>query len=160
FTIAVIASLALGIGGNTAIFSLIDQVLLRSLPVRDPAQLVIVKSPGARNGRVSSDESDSAGSFSYPMYKDLSEKQTALSGILARFGFATSIVFNGQTEEGKGELASGNYFDVLGVRPLMGRLLSSEDDASSGGSPVVVLSHHFWQRAFNSRTDVLNQQIV
>src|SRR5579871_6410407 len=85
FTIAVIASLALGIGGNTAIFSLIDQVLLRSLPVQNPSDLVILHSPGPRNGRVNSDEDSSAGSFSYPMYKDLRDKQSALSGLLARF---------------------------------------------------------------------------
>src|SRR6185436_6972232 len=119
FTAAAILSLALGIGGNTAIFSLIDQVLLRSLPVSNPQQLVLVKSPGPKSGRVSSDEGSGAASFSYPMYKDLRDKQTALAGLIARYGFDASIAYKGQTTASQGELVSGNYFDVLGVRPVM-----------------------------------------
>jgi predicted permease len=160
FTVAAILSLALGIGGNTAIFSLIDQVLLRSLPVSNPQQLVIVKSPGPRSGHMSSDEGNGAGSFSYPMYKDLRDKQTAFAGLLARFGFDASFAYKGQTSATQGELVSGNYFDVLGVRPEMGRLFSPDDDVTPGQSTVVVLSHSFWLKQFGGRTDVLNQQIV
>src|SRR5262249_10502497 len=86
FTATAVLSLALGIGANTAIFSLIDQVLLRALPVQDPERLVLVKSPGYRNGLVWSDELGGA-SFTYPMYKDLRDAGGPLSGLVARFGF-------------------------------------------------------------------------
>ncbi len=159
FTAAAILSLALGIGANTAIYSLVDQVLLRSLPVRNPEQLVIVKSPGSRIGSVYSDESGGA-SFSYPMYKDLRDKAESLSGLVARFGFGANIAFNGQTERGNGEMVSGNYFEVLGARPAIGRLLTPDDDIAPGASSVVVLAHEFWKKSFNARSDVLNQQIL
>jgi len=158
FTATAVLSLALGIGANTAIFSLIDQVLLRALPVQEPERLVLVKSPGYRNGLVWSDESGGA-SFTYPMYKDLRDAGGPLSGLVARFGVGVSIAFNGQTERGQGEMVSGNYFDVLGVRPAIGRLLTPADDTTPGTSSVVVLSHDFWRNKLGGRTDVLNQQI-
>jgi len=158
FTATAVLSLTLGIGANTAIFSLIDQVLLRALPVHEPERLVLVKSPGYRNGLVWSDESGGA-SFSYPMYKDLRDAGGPLSGLVARFGSGVSIAFNGQTERGQGELVSGNYFDVLGVRPAIGRSLTPADDTTPGTSSVVVLSHDFWLNKLGGRTDVLNQQI-
>src|SRR5262245_18588658 len=111
FTVTAVLSLALGIGANTAIFSLIDQVSLRALPVQAPERLVLVKSPGCRNGLVGSDESGGA-AFSYPMYKDQRDAGGPLSGLVARFGFGASIAFNGQTERAQGEMASGNYFEV------------------------------------------------
>jgi predicted permease len=160
FSFAAILSLALGIGGNTAIFSLIDQVLLRSLPVRNPTELVLVKSPGPRNGHVNADETNGEASFSYPMYADLRDKQTALAGLLARFGFEANVTYKAQTERTQGELVSGNYFDLLGVRPALGRLITAEDDGKDGAVPVVVLGHHFWEKTFEGRSDVLNQQIV
>jgi putative ABC transport system permease protein len=160
FTLAVVCSLALGIGGNTAIFSLIDQVLLRSLPVQNPQELVIVKSPGPRNGQVESDEVGSAGSFSYPMYTDLRDRQTALAGLLARYGFGAAVSFQGTTETAHGELVSGNYFELLGVRPATGRLITPADDQTPGASPVVVLGHAFWLETFGGRSDALNQQII
>ena len=158
FTATAVLSLALGIGANTAIFSLIDQVLLRALPVADPERLVLVKSPGYRNGLVYSDESGGA-AFSYPMYKDLHDAGGPLTGLVARFGFGVSIAFNGQTERAQGEMVSGNYFDVLGVRPAIGRLLTPADDTTPGTSSVVVLSHDFWINKLAGRSDVLNQQI-
>src|ERR1051326_3537803 len=150
FTVAAVLSLALGIGGNTAIFSLIDQVLLRSLPVRNPKELVILKSPGPRYGHVNSDEGSGEASFSYPMYKDLQQKQTGLAGLFARFGFGANVAFKGQTDRAQGELVTGNYFELLGVRPVIGRLLSAEDDNVSGSNNVVVLSHGFWLRHFEA----------
>jgi len=161
FTIAAILSLGLGIGANTAIFSLIDQVLLRTLPVQKPEELVIVKSPGPKSGHVNSDEDGSAGSWSYPMYKDLRDKNTGFAGLIARFGFDANISFNGQTDPSQGELVSGNYFDVLGVRPALGRLLTPADDViGSAQSSVVVLGHTFWTQHLGARPDILNQQIV
>jgi predicted permease len=158
FTATAVLSLALGIGANTAIFSLIDQVLLRALPVQDPERLVLVKSPGYRNGLVYSDESGGA-AFSYPIYKDLRDAGGPLTGLVARFGFGVSIAFNGQTERAQGEMVSGNYFDVLGVRPAIGRVLTPADDTTPGTSSVVVLSHDFWLNKLEGRSDVLNQQI-
>ncbi len=162
FTIAVIVSLALGIGGNTAIFSLIDQVLLRSLPVQNPSELVILKSPGPKNGHVNSDEGEGEGSFSYPMYKDLRQKQSALAGLLARFGFDASVVSNGQTARAQGELVSGNYFDLLGVQnSIIGRCSFPTMKQRSGSTAVVVPESQLLAKDIRllART-CWNQQIV
>src|SRR5580698_3696920 len=96
FTIVAIITLALGIGANTAIFSLTDQVLLRLLPVERPEELVILRSPGPVGGRVSSD-GDSSASFSYPMYKNLRDQNPSFSGLLARFAVQVSVSGQGQT---------------------------------------------------------------
>src|SRR6266568_3750509 len=147
FTLIAILTLALGIGANTAIFSLLDQVLLRRLPVRNPGELVILKSPGPKRGHVWSDGDDSE-VFSYPLYKGLAKNTAVFDGMLARFQFAASIASRGQTERGSGELVTGNYFDVLGVRPALGRVLSPADDDVQGAHPVLVLSHAYWERHF------------
>jgi predicted permease len=154
-----ILSLALGIGANTAIFSLIDQMLLRPLPVVDPDSLVIVKSPGPRMGRVSSDESDAPNAWSYPMYKELRDRNQVLSGVLARHQFPASLSLRGNTERGPGELVSGNYFTVLGVKPAIGRLFTADDDRLLGGHHVAVLSFGYWSRRFAADPSVLNQTI-
>jgi predicted permease len=160
FTVVAVLTLALGIGVNTAIFSLLNQVLLRALPVRQPEQLVILYSPGPRQGHVSSDTNDSGESFSYPMYKDLRDHNQVFSGLLARYAVSLNITFQGQTERVSGELVSGNYFDVLGVRPSLGRTLTSDDDLTPGVHTVAVLSHGFWARRFASDPGVLNQTMV
>ena len=117
FTVIAVLTLALGIGANTAIFSLTDQILLRSLPVERPEELVVLRSPGPKGGHVWSDGDDAA-SFSYPMYKDLRDRgANVFSGLLARFAIPLSVAGVGQTERADGELVSGNYFEVLGVRP-------------------------------------------
>jgi len=159
FTLIAIATLALGIGANTAIFSLFDQVMLRRLPVEKPDELVVLRSPGPMRGHVSSD-SDSATSFSVPMYKALREKNEVFSGLLARYAIPLSVSFSGQTERASGEVVSGNYFDVLGVRPAMGRVFSLEDDKQAGGHPVAVLSHAYWTRRFGQNPSVLNQTLL
>jgi predicted permease len=160
FTVIAILTLALGIGVNTAIFSLLNQVLLSRLPVRQPEQLVIVSSPGSKQGHVSSDTSDGAESFSYPMYKDLRDHNEIMEGFIARFSTSLSITFQGQTERTSGELVSGNYFEVLGVNPAIGRTFTSEDDITPGGHPVAVLNHGFWARRFASDPSILNQTMV
>ncbi len=159
FTLIAILTLALGIGANTAIFSLLDQVLLRRLPVRNPGELVILKSPGPKRGHVWSDGDDSE-VFSYPLYKGLAKNTAVFDGMLARFQFAASIASRGQTERGSGELVTGNYFDVLGVRPVLGRVLSPADDDVQGAHPVLVLSHAYWERHFGGDAGVLNQTIL
>jgi predicted permease len=158
FASIAILTLALGIGANTAIFSLMDQIMLRRLPVKSPDELVILRSPGRGEGHVWSD-GDGAQSFSYPAYKGLRDC-TAVSAMLARFAFDASIASRGQTERGLGELVSGNYFDVLGVQPAYGRLFTSEDDRVQGGHPLVILSHAYWMQHFGGDPGILNQTLL
>src|ERR1700704_4094523 len=141
FTIVVVLTLALGIGANAAIFSLTDQVLLRLLPVKSPEQLVVLDGPGAFQGRTFNN-----GTFSYPMYRDFRDQNTVLDGVLGRFPAALTLISNGQAERVSGELVTGNYFDVLGVRAQIGRTFTPEDDRTPGGHPVAVLSHNYWMR--------------
>jgi len=159
FTLIAILTLALGIGANTAIFSLLNQVLLRRLPVRHPEELVVLKSPGPKHGHVWSDGDDSE-IFSYPLYKGLAKNTTVFNGVLARFEFSASIASRGQTDRGSGELVTGNYFEVLGVQPAFGRVLSPADDDVQGAHPVLVLSHAYWERHFGGDAGALNQTIL
>ncbi len=159
FTAIAVLTLALGIGANTAIFSLLNQVLLRRLPVRDPGQLVILKSPGPKHGHAWSDGDDSE-IFSYPVYKGLAKNTSVFDGVIARYQFEMSIATHGQTERGSGELITGNYFETLGVRPALGRLLTPADDDVQGAHPVLVLSHGYWAQHFAGDSGVLNQTIL
>jgi putative ABC transport system permease protein len=159
FTAIAVITLALGIGANTAIFSLMNQVLLRELPIKNPDQLEILRAPGPATGHVSTD-GDSAESFSYPMYKGLRDTNAVFSGILARFGFAASVSNRGQTDRATGEVVTGNYFDVLGVQPAIGRLFTQDDDRVPGAQPVVVLSYSYWTRHFGGDPSVLNKVLL
>ena len=159
FTAIAVITLALGIGANTAIFSLMNQVLLRELPIQNPQELVILRAPGPVTGHVSSD-GDSTESFSYPMYKGLRDRNSVFSGILARYGFSASVASHGQTDRASGEVVSGNYFDVLGVRPAIGRVFTQDDDRVPGAQPVVVLSHSYWTRHFGGDPSVLNKVLL
>src|ERR1700686_3693501 len=159
FASVAILTLALGIGANTAIFSLMDQIMLRRLPVKSPDELVILRSPGRGEGHVWSD-GDGAQSFSSPAYKGL-RNCPAVNGMLARFAFDASIASRGETaERGLGELVSGNYFDVLGVQPAFGRLFTADDDRVQGGHPLVVLSHAYWTQHFGGDPGILNQTLL
>src|SRR5580692_2928146 len=159
FTAIAVITLALGIGANTAIFSLMNQILLRQLPVENPGELVILRAPGPATGHVSSD-GDSTESFSYPMYKGLRDNNSVFSGILARFTFSASVASHGQTDRATGELVSGNYFGVLGVQPAVGRVFSEDDDRVPGAQPVVVLSYPYWTRHFGADPTVLNKVLL
>src|SRR5712672_1921716 len=143
FTSVVVLTLALGIGANTAIFSLTDQVLLRLLPVKSPERLVVLDGPGAFQGR-----SFNNGTFSHPMYRDFRDQNTVFDGVLARFPAPLTLMSNGQSERVSSELVSGNYFDVLGVRAHIGRTFTPDDDRTAGGHPVAILTHSFWTRRF------------
>jgi len=159
FAFIAIVTLGLGIGANTAIFSLTYQVLLQLLPVPRPQELVVLRSPGPKSGRTSSD-GDGAFSFSYPMYKDLRERGgRVFSGLLCRKAIAISISDSGGTERAAGELVSGNYFETLGVVPALGRTLGSADETAVGANPVAVLSYGFWTRRFGNDIGILNKQI-
>jgi predicted permease len=159
FTVVAVLTLALGIGANTAIFSLTDQVLLRLLPVKNPQELVVLRAPGPKRGHTNTD-GDEAASFSYPLYKDLRDHNEAFSGLLARFAAPLSVSFQGQTERAEGELVSGNYFEVLGVPATVGRTFTQDDDRVAGGHPLAVLSYGYWNRRFASNPAVLNQTLL
>jgi predicted permease len=159
FTLIAVLTLALGIGVNTAMFSLTDQVLLRQLPVQKPEELVILSSPGPRNGHVWSDGSAGA-SFSYLEYKHIRDSNDVFSGVLGRFGIQINVAGQGESEMANGELVTGNYFQVLGVRPTLGRVLSSDDETAKSANPVAVLSHGYWARHFGSDSQILNKQIL
>src|SRR3979490_2939290 len=114
-----VLSLAFGIGANTAIFTLIDQLMLRLLPVKDPQQLVMIWSTGPHMGN-----NRGSRAMSYPMYQDFQKKAQAFSYVFCRYYTPLSVGFGGQTERVNGELVSGNYFEALGVGPALGRVFS------------------------------------
>jgi predicted permease len=159
FAFVAVLTLALGIGANTAIFSLTDQILLRHLPVVKPEELVVLRSPGPKRGRLWSD-GDGAASFSYPLYKELRDRNNVFSGLLARFAVSASVAGDGQTESADGELVSGNYFEVLGVRAALGRVFTDDDDRAPGEGAIVVLSHGYWTRRFGADPGILNKTLV
>jgi putative ABC transport system permease protein len=159
FTAIVVLTLALGIGANTAIFSLMNQILLRQLPVQNPNELVVLHAPGPVTGHVS-DDGDETESFSYPMYKALRENSATVCNMLGQYAFSASISSHGQTEHGSGQLVSGNYFAALGVPPAIGRVFSLDDDRAPGGHPVVVLSHAYWTRHFGGDRSILNKSLL
>ncbi|HTM49203.1 MAG TPA: ABC transporter permease [Bryobacteraceae bacterium] len=154
FTAVAGISLALGIGANTAIFTLLDQVLLRALPVKDPEQLVLLSWKGSHYG-----SNWGANSLSYPMYRDLRDRNQVFSGMLCRFGTSLSMSYTGQTDRVAAELVSGDYYSVLGVRPAAGRLISAEDTRLAGGNAVAVLSYDFWQSRFSGDPSVVGRTI-
>ena len=155
FTAIVVLTLGLGIGANSAIFSLTDQMLLRMLPVHRPEELVTFDGPGAFSGR-----SFNRATFSYPMYTDFRDKNTVFTGVIARFPSAFTLTYQGQSERVNGELVTGNYFDVLGVRPALGRLLSQGDDRTPGAHPLAVISYNYWKRRFGLDPSILKQQVT
>ncbi|MGH9174850.1 MAG: ABC transporter permease [Vicinamibacterales bacterium] len=155
FSFIVILTLGLGIGANTAIFSLMDQVLLRLLPVKNPRQLVQLDGPGPFSGRTMNERT-----FSYPMYVDLRDRNDVFAGVVGRFGASATLTQRGQGERVDVELVSGNTFDVLGVSPGLGRAFTPDDDRTPGGHPVVILSHDYWQRRFAGAPAILNQVVT
>jgi putative ABC transport system permease protein len=160
FTAVAVITLGLGIGANTAIFTLLDQVLLRSLPVRDPGQLVQFWHSGADRGRMSSYGGDSANYFSYPMYRDLRDHNTFFDGTLATDSTQVGVQWHNQPDLAATELVSGNYFELLGVQPALGRLFVQSDDVVKNANPVVVISFGYWQRRFGADPRILNQTIL
>lgn len=160
-TLVAILSLALGIGANSAIFSLFDQMLLRPLPVPNAEQLVNFKSPGPKPGSNSCSQAGGCDEiFSYPMFRDLEKTQTSFTGIAAHRNFGGSLGYQGTSLGGEGLLVSGSYFPVLGLTPALGRLLTPEDDKTVGTHFVAVLSHGYWSSRFLLNPNVLNETLV
>ena len=146
FTLTAVLSLALGIGANTAIFSLIDKILLKTLPVREPQQLVAFQFQGT--------------TFSYNQYKRLSENAQLFDGILGYAPARLSISVDGEMEPaGGGQLVSGNYFSILGIHASVGRAFTPDDDHVPGGHPVAVISYGFWKRRFAMDPGIVNRKI-
>ena len=146
FTLTAVLTLALGIGATTAIFSLLDQALLRSLPVRDAASLVILEGTGKMwEGNSSTHGGDPEAYFSVPMYRDLRDRNTAFSGLIATAPADIGLSHHHTSEATRAELVSGNYFTVLGVQPSLGRLFTQAEDAAPNSNPVAVLSYDFWR---------------
>ena len=158
FTAVAVITLALGIGANTAIFVLLDQVLLRNLPVKEPNRLVLLRFSGADRGHVSS-RTDDAFYFSYPMYRDLRERNSVFSGLIATDAAEVGVQWHNQPELVQAELVSGNYFDVLGVPPAAGRVFVPSDDVVANANPVAVLSFSYWQRRFGEDNSIVGQTI-
>jgi len=135
FTLIVALTLALGIGANTAVFSLIDAFLLRLLPVRDPQQLVFVRATNPRGGI--------RGSFPYPIFEQFRDRNRSFSGVFAVDSTSVSVTVEGQPEMVWGDFVSGSYFDVLGVSAILGRTFTADDDQAEK-PPVAVISSGYW----------------
>jgi len=156
FSIVAILSLALGIGANTAIFTLIDQILLRKLPVAAPEQLVMLYQQAANMGSNMGSRANS-----YPLYQDLQKRAEPLSEVICRRLLSVSASIDNQTERLETEMVSGNYFSMLGVPPAAGRVFNSQDDDQVyQGHPVVVLGYDYWVRRFGRDPGVVGKKIL
>jgi predicted permease len=156
FAATAILSLALGIGANSALFSLVDQILLRLLPVQNPRELVQLRLDG---GRFGSNSGDGVRTFSHPLYLALRDRNSVLSGLTGQLVASASLIAEDHNEMISVGLVAGNFFDVLGVRPQLGRLLTVDDDRARNGSPVAVLQHAFWRSRLAGRADVVGSTI-
>jgi predicted permease len=155
FVAVAVLSLALGIGANTAIFTLIDQLLLRFLRVKQPEQLVTLwgrgEHYGGNNGPIK---------LSYPMYLDFRDQNQVFSGMFCRYDTAMSLSFDGKTERVAGELVSGTYFPVLGVGAALGRIFNPDDDKITNGHPIAVISYRYWITRFAGNPDVIGKKLL
>src|SRR5215471_6713576 len=155
FTGVAVVSLALGIGANTAIFTLINQLVLELLPVRNPEELVLFTARGSHYG-----SNTGSNSISYPMYTDFRDHNEVFQGMFCRYGTSMSLSFGGKTELVAGELVSGNYFPVLGVGAALGRVFTAQDDLNQGGHPIAVLSYAYWQARFAGDPGVIGKKVM
>jgi predicted permease len=160
-------SLALGIGANTALFSVVDAMLLKTLPVKDPERLALFRSVApsefSTGGHAGYSDTDAAGrriltSFPYQSLRRMRERQSALSDVFAFGDISLNVNAGGQAEVASGQAVSGNYYAGLGVQAMLGRTLTDEDDQAAA-SPVAVLSHRYWRRRFGADSSVIGKQI-
>jgi predicted permease len=160
FSAIAVLTLAVGIGANAAIFSLVDQVLLKRLPVAEPDRLVMLKFTGSDTGHTSAFGGQAEDYFSYPMYRDLRDQNSVFSGMLCMFPTQVGVRWRNTPSLANSELVSGNYFSVLGVQPALGRLFIPEDSAARGSAPLVVLSYRYWAEHLGADQSVINQGIL
>jgi ABC-type antimicrobial peptide transport system permease subunit len=156
FTLAAVLSLALGIGANTAIFTLFDQIVLRLLPVHNPRELVQLRVEG---GRFGSNSGDGLHTFSHPTYLALRDRNTVFSGLTGQLVQTASLVGEDRSEMIRVGMVAGNFFNVLGVQPYLGRLLTPDDDKARLGHPVAVLQYDFWQKRFAGAREIVGSSI-
>jgi predicted permease len=149
-SLAAILSLGLGIGANTTIFTWVQAVLFRPIPGAAEPDRLLIPAMTSREGRPRS--------WSYPNYRDFRDRST-LVDFVAQDDMTMSIAVDGRAERAWGGLVSGNYFDVLGIKPALGRMFTAEDDKTPGGHPVVVLSHAYWQRRFAGDPSIVGRQV-
>jgi predicted permease len=155
FVLVAVLSLALGIGANTAIFTLINQLILQYLPVPHPEELVLLTARGNHYG-----SNSGPNALSYPMYRDFRDRNEVFRGMFCRHAETISVSFEGRTELAAGEFVSGNYFPVLGVGAVLGRVFTASDDLMQGGHPVAVLSYGYWKTRFGGDRGVLGKKMV
>jgi predicted permease len=155
FTAVAVLTLALGIGANTAMFSLLNQVVLRLLPVSHPEQLVIVRETGNHYGNSYGDNT-----ISWPMFEDLRDNNQVFSGMFCRFPATVTIGYGDRAAQIRAELVSGSYFPILGVGAALGRTIAPDDDAVPDSTPVVVLSYSFWRSYFDGDRKIVGRTIA
>ena len=156
FAAVVVLTIALGIGATAAIFSVTDKVLLQTLPVAKPENLVLISNYDPKEGL----DRDGDNTWSYPMYQDLRDKNDVFSGVIARGGAQMNVSYGDQNARVNGEFVSGNFFDTLGVKPWAGRLFTQNDDTTPAGHPVAVLSYSFWESRFNKDEALIGKTIL
>src|SRR6266542_3187858 len=155
FLSVAVLSLALGIGANTAIFTLINQLILQPLPVKNPEQLVMLAGRGKHYGG-----NNGPDRISYPMYQEIRDKNQVFSGMFGTYPVTVSASFNGATELIGADFVSGNYFPVLGIGAAAGRVFNASDDLIQGGHPLAVLSHGYWRTRFASDPAIVGKKIT
>jgi predicted permease len=155
FAAAAVLSLALGIGANTAMFTITDKALFRPLPVRHAAELVYFESNGSERAMVAGPDA-----FSHPMYQDLRDRNRTLAGLAGRFAVPVSLSWQKHSERVTGELVTGNYFDVLGLETVLGRPFTPADDRIPGAHNAVVLTDRCWRARFAGDPKILNETVV
>jgi predicted permease len=156
FTATVVLSLALGVGATTAIYSLVDQVILRALPVRQPERLVLIDWKGDQ-------VATGFGTWnlmSYPICRDLQQQTRIFDGVFCRAATTVNLSTGGEHKPTAAEIVSANYFSVLGVGPALGRVLGSDDDRTPGANPVVVLAYAFWKTQLAGAPDVVGRKVL
>lgn len=155
FTTVALLSLAIGIGANTAVFTIADQAALRKLPVEYADRLVLLTMPGPYSGFIWADNR-----FSYPLFRDLRDNAGIFENIAARFWTPLNLTYGGRSERIQAEVVSGAWFATLGLKTALGRGLTPEDDRVPGGHSVVVLTHDFWRSRFRGDRSVVNKVVL
>src|SRR5262245_28639347 len=151
FTLIAVVTLALGIGANTAVFTLIERAFLRPFPIAEPERVVAL-SLKTKSGELNA--------FSYPYYKDFRDRNEVLSGVIAHYYAQFNLSHNGDNQYVHGYVVTGNYFDVLGVKPALGRAFTPEEDNAKLAHPVVVISYGCWQRRFGGDPGIVGQEAL
>jgi len=156
FTAVAVLSIGLGVGANSAIFSLVDQALFRQLPMREPERLVLL----SWNGTFVGSGWGSGNLLPHPLFRDLKARNEVFEGLLARHPARVHFAMEGAAEPVNADIVSGSYFSVLGIAPALGRLIDESDDVTPGGHPVVALSYDFWKSRLGGRPDVVGRKVL